>query len=115
MQLSFVIFYGIEKSINEKRKTATPIYQTHNVLEYETGLTERTIIKCIEELEELKLLHVVKHTERNKTKYKIDYDNLAELQKIIKHCTDKTASKTLANRNQFKRVVQNMYYIYLRK
>ena len=72
------------------------------------------MIKCINELKELKLLHVIHHTERNKTKYKIDYDNLNELQKIIKKSMDKKASKTLANKKQFQRVVINLYNEYLK-
>lgn len=78
------------------------------------GLTKATLIKCINELKELKLLHVIHHTERNKTKYKIDYDNLNELQKIIKKSMDKKASKTLANKKQFQRVVINLYNEYLK-
>lgn len=72
------------------------------------------MIKCINELKKLKLLHVIQHTERNKTKYKIDYDNLNELQKIIKKSMDKKASKTLANKKQFQRVVENLYNEYLK-
>ena len=78
------------------------------------GLTKATLIKCINELKKLKLLHVIQHTERNKTKYKIDYDNLNELQKIIKKSMDKKASKTLANKKQFQRVVINLYNEYLK-
>lgn len=73
------------------------------------GLTKATLIKCIKELNDLKLLHVIQHTERNKTKYKIDYDNLNELQKIIKKSIDKKSSKTLTNKKQFQRVVINLY------
>lgn len=78
------------------------------------GLTKATLIKCIKELNELKLLHVIPHTERNKTKYKIDYDNLSELQKIIKKSIDKKSSKTLTNKKQFQRVVINLYNEYIK-
>ena len=78
------------------------------------GLTKATLIKCIKELNDLKLLHVIQHTERNKTKYKIDYDNLNELQKIIKKSIDKKSSKTLTNKKQFQRVVENLYNEYIK-
>lgn len=78
------------------------------------GLTKATLIKCIKELNDLKLLHVIQHTERNKTKYKIDYDNLNELQKIIKKSIDKKSSKTLTNKKQFQRVVINLYNEYIK-
>ena len=73
------------------------------------GLTKATLIKSIKELNELKLLHVIKNTERNKTKYKIDYDNLQELEKIIKKNINKKASKTLDLKKEFQRVVLKDY------
>lgn len=110
----FCNLYGLEKGINTKRKTATAIYQTYNVMEYETGLSKQTLIKSLKELTDLKLIHIIRHTERNKTKYKIDYDNFNELQKIIKKVSNKKASKNLANKKEFQRVVLNLYNEYIK-
>lgn len=78
------------------------------------GLTKATLIKCIKELNDLKLLHIIQHTERNKTKYKIDYNNYNELLKIIKKETNKKARKNIDNKKQFQKVVLNLYNEYLK-
>lgn len=105
---------GIEKAINSKQNTNNAIYQQLDRLIYDTGISKATLIKCIKELEDMQLLHTIKNTERNKTKYKIDNKNYNELLKIIDTIDNKNVKKNSQNAKEVKKVVSNLYNQYLK-
>lgn len=93
---------GIEKTINDKRQIDDAIYQQKERLIKDTGISKSSVDKYIKELEDLKLLQVIRKTERNKNKYKINYDNYNKLISII----DEYENKNIKN---LKKVVLNLY------
>ena len=108
----FCHLLNIQDLINNKRDKQDAIYQQYDVLVYEVGLSKQTIIDSIKYLESIKLLHTIKKTERNKTKYLIDKYNYNSLLKIMDKVENKKIKKNKSNASAFKRDVLNLYQEY---
>ena len=105
---------GIEQAINKKANTFNPIYQQLDRLIYDTGLSKATIIKCINNLVDLQLLHKIPHTEKNKTKYKINKKNYLKLMDITDSIDNKNIKKNSFNAKKVKQDVSILYNEYLK-
>lgn len=105
----FCHLQGIQGAINYKRDNQDAIYQQLDRLIYDLGLSKATIIKSIKYLESLKLLHTIKGTEGNKTKYLIDKFNYNKLMDIINDIENPKTKKTKENAINIKRDVLNLY------
>ena len=106
----FCHLLGIQDTINNKRDKQDAIYQQQERLLYEVGLSKATLIKTIKELEKDKLLHTIKGTEGNKTKYLIDKYNYIKLMDIIDDLEIKSSKKNKQNASVLKKDVLNLYY-----
>jgi hypothetical protein len=107
----FCHLLGIQDSINNKRDKQDAIYQQQDRLIYDTGLSKATLIKVIKELETKdKLLHTIKGTEGNKTKYLVDGYNYKKLLEIIDTIETNSIKKNKINATSIKRDVLNLYY-----
>ena len=108
----FCHLLGIQDSINDKRNRQDAIYQQIDRLVYDTGISKKTVLNGLDDLESLNLLHIIKHTEGNKNKYYIDKHNYNALLKIMDKVENTKVKKGRDSAKAFKKDVLILYQEY---
>lgn len=109
----FCHLQGVQTRINKSFNNDDAIYQQLDRISFDTGIPRQAVIKSIKNLEELRLIHKIKHTTGNKNVYKIDNDYLKLLLKQYDTEDTPNIKKNANSRKDLKKVVLKSYNEYL--